>query len=76
MLARQLVAKLADGLEERQPFDVADGAADLAQDEIEALVAGATLAYGFSKTLRTLSPSVTTRGPFLMMSYPTSTAAQ
>src|SRR5207237_7053053 len=40
MMARQLVAELADRFEERQALDVADGAADLAQDEIEALVAG------------------------------------
>src|SRR5262245_65775091 len=37
--ARQLVAELADRLEERQALDVADGAADLAQHEIVALVA-------------------------------------
>ena len=37
--ARQLVAQLADGFEERQAFDVADGAADLAQHEIEVVVA-------------------------------------
>ena len=34
MLTAQLVAHLADGLEERQAFDVADGAADLAQHEV------------------------------------------
>ncbi len=39
MAARQLVAELADGLEKRQPLDVADGAADFDQDEIRALVA-------------------------------------
>ena len=38
--ARQLVAELADGLEERQALDVADRAADFAQHEIDALVAG------------------------------------
>ena len=31
----QLVAELADGFEERQAFDVADGAADLDQGEID-----------------------------------------
>ena len=36
----QLVAELADGLEERQALDVADGAADLHQHEVDALVAG------------------------------------
>src|SRR5262249_44754966 len=39
MATRQLVAELADGLEERQALDIADRAADLDQDEIEALVA-------------------------------------
>ncbi len=39
VMARQLVAELADRLEERQALDVADGAADLAQHEIEAVVA-------------------------------------
>ena len=39
MVARQLVAELADRLEERQALDVADRAADLAQHEIEAVVA-------------------------------------
>ena len=38
--ARQLVAELADGLEERQALDVADRAADLDQHEVDALVAG------------------------------------
>src|SRR5262245_28459440 len=38
-LARQIVAELPDGLEERQALDVADRAADLAKDEIVALVA-------------------------------------
>src|SRR5215472_14223992 len=33
-LASQLVAELADCLEERQALDIADGAADLADDEI------------------------------------------
>ena len=37
--ARQVVAELADRLEERQALDVADRAADLAEDEVEALVA-------------------------------------
>ena len=37
--ARQLVAELADGLEARQPLDVADRAANLDQHEVEALVA-------------------------------------
>ena len=39
MAARQVVAELADRLEERQAFDVADRAADLDQDEIDAVVA-------------------------------------
>ena len=39
MAARQVIAQLPDGLEIRQALDVADGAADLAQHEIEALVA-------------------------------------
>ena len=38
--ARQLVAELADGLEEGQALDVADRAADLAQHEVDVLVAG------------------------------------
>ena len=37
--ARQVVAELADGLEIRQALDIADRAADLAQHEVEALVA-------------------------------------
>src|SRR5207342_571415 len=37
--ARQVVAELADGLEVRQALDVADSAADLAEYEIEALIA-------------------------------------
>ena len=37
--AGQLVAELADGLEERQALDVANRAADLHQHEIDALVA-------------------------------------
>ena len=37
--ARQVVAELPDRLEERQALDVADGAADLDQDEIIAVVA-------------------------------------
>ena len=39
VVARQVVAELADRLEERQALDVAHGAADLAQHEIVALVA-------------------------------------
>ena len=39
MAARQFVAQLADGLEKRQPLDVADGSADFNQDEIRAFVA-------------------------------------
>ena len=39
MAARQLVAELADRLEERQALDVADRAADLAEHEVEAVVA-------------------------------------
>ena len=39
VVARQIVAELADRLEERQALDVADRAADLAQDEIIAFVA-------------------------------------
>ncbi len=38
-MARQIVAELADRLEERQALDIADRAADLAEDEIESLVA-------------------------------------
>src|SRR4029453_7384656 len=34
-----VIAELADRLEERQPFDIAHRAPDLAQDEIVALVA-------------------------------------
>ena len=37
--ARQVVAELADRFEERQALDVADRAADLAQDEVVAVVA-------------------------------------
>ena len=37
--ARQVVAELADRLEERQALDVADRAADLDQHEVDALVA-------------------------------------
>ncbi len=40
VLARQLVLELADRLEERQAFDVADRAADLDQHEIVVVVAG------------------------------------
>ena len=36
--ARALVAELADRLDERQDFDVADRAADLAEDEIAILL--------------------------------------
>ena len=39
MPARQVVTHLPNGLEIRQPLDIADGAADLAQYEIEILVA-------------------------------------
>ena len=39
LAARQVVAELADRLEERQALDVADRAADLDQHEVEALVA-------------------------------------
>ncbi len=39
VMARQIVAELADRLEERQALDVADRAADLAQHEVEAVVA-------------------------------------
>ncbi len=37
--ARYLITELADRLEERQALDVADRAADLAQHEIEVVVA-------------------------------------
>src|SRR5215813_6643494 len=36
---RQIVAQLPDRLEKRQAFDIADRAADLAQNEIKAFVA-------------------------------------
>ena len=39
VVARQLVAELADRLEERQALDVADRAADLDQHEIEVVIA-------------------------------------
>ena len=39
VVARQIVTNLADCLEERQALDIADSAADLAQDEIVAVVA-------------------------------------
>ena len=39
VMARQFVAELPDRLEERQALDVADRAADLAQHEVEVLVA-------------------------------------
>ena len=39
VVARKIVLDLADRLEERQALDVADGAADLAQDEIILVVA-------------------------------------
>ena len=38
-MPRQVVAELADGFEERQALDIADGAADFAQHEIVAFVA-------------------------------------
>ncbi|MNE44178.1 hypothetical protein D3C80_1383930 [compost metagenome] len=37
LAARQVLAQLADGLEEGQALDVADGAADLDQDEVHVL---------------------------------------
>ncbi len=37
--ARQVVLDLADSFEERQAFDVADSAANLAQHEVVAIVA-------------------------------------
>src|SRR6266851_430632 len=39
VVARQIVLDLADCLEERQPLDIAYGAADLAQHEIEIVIA-------------------------------------
>src|SRR5260370_9240921 len=39
VVARQIVLDLADRLEERQPFDIADGAADLAQHEVVIVIA-------------------------------------
>ncbi len=39
VFARQIVLDLADRLEERQALDVADGAADLAQHEVELVIA-------------------------------------
>jgi hypothetical protein len=39
VVARQFVAQLPDRLEIRQALDVADGAADLAQHEVEAVIA-------------------------------------
>src|SRR5476651_68990 len=39
VVARQIVAQLPDRLEERQALDVADSAADLAQHEVEAVIA-------------------------------------
>ena len=39
MAARQVVAELADRLEERQPLDIADGPANFHQHEVDALVA-------------------------------------
>ena len=39
VVARQVVAKLADRLQERHRLDVADGAADLAQDEVIVVIA-------------------------------------
>ena len=41
--ARQIVAELANRLEERQALDVADRAADLDQHEVEAVVAGSRM---------------------------------
>jgi hypothetical protein len=38
--AAKLVAKLADRFDERQAFDIADGPANLADDEIEAVNVG------------------------------------
>ena len=39
MAARQIVAELADGLEERQAFDIADRAADFDENEVEVVIA-------------------------------------
>src|SRR3984957_6685148 len=39
MVTRQVVLDLPDSLEERQALDVADGAADLAQHEVEVVIA-------------------------------------
>ena len=39
--ARLVLAELADRLEKRQPFDIADGAADLTEHEIDLVLAGA-----------------------------------
>jgi hypothetical protein len=39
MSAWQIIAELADRLEERQAFDIADRAADFDEDEIDAFVA-------------------------------------
>src|SRR5215467_11920449 len=39
MPSRQVVAELADRFKERQTFDVADGATDLAQHEVVAFIA-------------------------------------
>src|SRR5262249_36661386 len=39
MMPWELVAELANGLEERQPLDVTDRAADFAQHEVEVVVA-------------------------------------
>ncbi len=39
VMARQIVAELPDRFEIRQALDVADGAADLAQHEVEIVVA-------------------------------------
>ena len=39
MPARQVIAQLPDRLEERQSFDIANSAADLAQYEIETFIA-------------------------------------
>src|ERR1700687_6286966 len=39
MVARKIVLDLADRLEERQPLDIANGATDLAQHEVELVIA-------------------------------------
>ena len=42
VLAAEVLAHLADRLEERQALDVADGAADLGDDDVGLLLVGAT----------------------------------